>query len=131
MLGVVLALIGQSACATSSDLGADRSASAAPPGAEPVAGFVESRLSGTAVLTKIAQLPGLITFLDGHPDDRTLVVGDRQGVIRRLVRTEVDGYTVPVMEPEPVLDLSAEVSLLGERGSFDREVRGRREPSRS
>lgn len=90
-----------------------------PAGAEPRSPGTEAGTQRGLAATKIAQLPILLTSFDASPDGTQFLVGDRQGVVRRFEREQRDGYTVPVIDPKPILDLSSQVSLLGERGAFD------------
>lgn len=117
-----LALVAAALTACGSDPVAQSPAASAArgvPGAEPVAPGSERATTADLQVTKVAQLPAMLTSFAAHPGGRELVVGSRQGVLRRLVRTERDGATVPVVADDPILDLSAEVSTLGERGAFD------------
>lgn len=72
--------------------------------------------------TQIARMPTTLTGFDASADGSELLVGDRSGVVRRLRREESEGHVVPVLDREPVLDISDDVSLLGERGFFDLAV---------
>lgn len=108
------ALVG---CADDGAPGGRSPGQGAPPAtAEPPAG---EAAPGAPVVTKLGQFPILLTSFDASPSGDELLVGDRQGVVRRFERREVDGFVVPQLDPDPILDLSAEVSLLGERGAFD------------
>ena len=87
---------------------------AEPPAAEPVSTGPRPGASAT----KLAQLPAILTGLTAVPPGDELLVSDRRGLIWRLDREEKDGFTVPALDPQPVLDLSSRVSTLGERGLF-------------
>ena len=102
-------------CSSGPSEDARRGADAAP-GAEPTrAGAPED----AARAIRIARLPTMLTALASSPDGRDLVVATRTGVLYRLVRAERDGVSVPELDPTPLVDLSPEVSVLGERGFFD------------
>ncbi len=110
---------GAAAAAVVSVAAACSGPSTPPRAAEPPRAETVSTGAGPAVsATKLAQLPTILTGLTAVPPGDDLLVADRRGLIWRLVRSEQDGFVVPVLEPEPVLDLSAQVSTLGERGMF-------------
>jgi glucose/arabinose dehydrogenase len=101
--------------------------SAAPAGAEPPAAppadAEDPPADGPLISsTKVAQLPTMITALTATPGSDEMLVADRRGVIRRLVRTEVDGYTVPIVEQGAVLDLSDQVTVQFDRGFLNMEL---------
>jgi glucose/arabinose dehydrogenase len=112
LLGLLVILVG---CAGDGIQGVTPASVGPPAAAEPT----RPGRGANVRLTKLAQFPTLLTSFDATPDGSALLVGDRQGVVWRLVRVRRDGVTVPQLDPQPILDLSAEVSLLGERGSFD------------
>jgi glucose/arabinose dehydrogenase len=94
----------------------------APAGAEPRAGAAPGDNDGSSGTlfnaTQIASLPATVTGLVATPDGQELLISDRQGHIWRMTREESDGWVAPRLEPQPILDVSDRVSLLGERGMF-------------
>jgi glucose/arabinose dehydrogenase len=96
-------------------------AAEAPPGAEPRASDRPTPSSGDAAkpavrVTKLLQLPALATSLAAVPGSDEILVADRAGVIRRLVRRRVGGFRVPTLASGLVLDLSKTVTMQFDRG---------------
>lgn len=120
VLAVACIVMGGSGCA---DRGGPATADDVPPGAEPTGGSAPSQVDSDdetdVAVTRLARLPAMLTGFDSSPDGRDLLVGDRQGVIYRFSRESQAGTTVPVLDERPILDLSSDVSTLGERGFFD------------
>jgi glucose/arabinose dehydrogenase len=90
---------------------------AGPPEPEPAAGAPGPALDEVDVtLTQVAQVNQSIA-LAANAANGHLYVGEREGRIR-LIRREVgpDGSVTPVLEPEPLLEFTDEVSIEGERG---------------
>lgn len=92
-----------------------------PPAAEPELAQRPDELPDGPPLrvTQVASLPTMATAIAAQPGSDELLVGDRRGVVRRMVRTEVDGHVVPELEQGAVLDLSDEVTLQFDRGFLD------------
>jgi glucose/arabinose dehydrogenase len=67
--------------------------------------------------TVVAKLPDTLTGFTATADGRELLVSDRSGIVRRL--TVARRGAAPRLAPEPILDLHAKISRLGERGAFD------------
>jgi glucose/arabinose dehydrogenase len=118
VVAVGIAVLG--ACASADDT-PSTGGSAAPVGAEPrevdlTTELTRERGGELMTATVIAQLPATLTAFASTSSGEELLVSDRRGLVWRLQRTETDGYIVPKLDPEPVLDVSERVSLLGERG---------------
>lgn len=88
--------------------------SASPPavaGAEP-----SGSDAGRVRVTTVAELDELVTSLVVADDEREMLVATRSGRLRRLVRREVRGSTVPTLVDGLVLDLSDRVTTEFDRG---------------
>lgn len=76
--------------------------------ADPAAVEVEPALAAEPVAS--------LTSLAANPGTGDLFVAELTGGLRLVQRIDEDGATVPVLDPEPVLDLSDEVAIEGEQG---------------
>lgn len=91
-----------------------------PAGAEPPTAGSEGGLP--VEINKIADLTGTLTGFTATSDGAELLVLNREGGVWRLVRRDRGDHVVPVLEKELILDISEDVSTLGERGAFSIEL---------
>ena len=70
-------------------------------------------------VVRVADLGDTVTALTAAPDGDVAFVARRSGAIFRLRYVEDGDHLVPVLDPEPVLDLAGTVTTDGERGLLD------------
>jgi glucose/arabinose dehydrogenase len=93
---------------------------APPPGAAPPEDEGGDQLPLRPVL--LAELGDVATALVPVPGEDRLLVARRSGEVYVLDHHDDDGFRVPALAPEPLIDLSGVVTTDGERGLLDLAV---------
>lgn len=103
---------------------ADNDAKELPPGAFPPNDTPDSTVENgdtkaSVSFTRIASTGSMATSLASNKRGDQLFVGLRNGLIMLIHREEQNDIEVPVLQSEPAIDLTDEISTDGERGLFD------------